>query len=145
LLMNSASLDFPRRLNRLFETRTKPNGTRYTEQELVTASSGILTLRQLRRLRSGQSANPSLRMVKAIADFFQVDVEYLTASAGDSFMAITSWPADELTKEIAIRSTQLNDDGKQQILHLIDSILADRKQFTEDNDQYQDNQPEGGA
>ncbi len=143
--MNSASLDFPHRLNRLFETITKPDGTPYTEQELVNASGGILSLRQLRRLRSSQSANPSLRMVKAIADFFQVDVEYLTASAGYSFTEITSWPVDGLAKEIAIRSIQLNDDGKQQILHLIETILADGKQSTEDNDQDQDNQSEGGA
>ena len=72
--MIDASSEFSRRLNLLFEFRTQSDGSAYTEGELIAAAGGDLSLRQLRRLRSGQSTNPSLRAVKAIADVHYIFV-----------------------------------------------------------------------
>jgi hypothetical protein len=143
--MSGTHSEFAYRLNRLFETKTKPDGSFYSEEELIAAAGGALSLRQLHRLRSGQSTNPSLRAVKVIADFFQVDVAYFTTSPEDSSSEIKDLTADDLTQEIAIRSAQLDDEGKQHILKLIDTILANSEQAAEDSGQGLDNKSKQGV
>jgi transcriptional regulator with XRE-family HTH domain len=137
--MIDSTSEFSRRLNLLFEFRTKSDGSAYTEGELIAATGGALSLRQLRRLRSGQSTNPSLRAVKAIADFFQVDVAYFTALPAELPAELEPLVADDLAQKIATQSAKLDDKSKQAILKLIDSILVLRTPDTVDSDQAPEN------
>lgn len=143
--MVDATAEFARRLNLLFEFKTKPDGNSYTEQELIAAAGGELSLRQLRRLRSGQSTNPSLRAVKTIADFFQVDVAYFTALPSELPAELEPLIADDLAQKIATQSAKLDDKSKKAILKLIDSILVLRTPDAEDSGQAPENMTDKGV
>ncbi len=119
---------FAEKLNTLFETKTKPDGARYTQEELIRASGGALTRVYLWKLRTGRATNPGLSVVKAIADFFGVGVDYFFEESPRK----TTPPTDlveqvsknGLATQIAMRSTKLDEEGKKKVLEMIDYILS---------------------
>lgn len=67
-------MDFADRLNLAFHTITKPDGSEYTSRELE-AATGV-TPSYIGRLRSGKADNPSLKVILAFAQFFNVNPSY---------------------------------------------------------------------
>lgn len=120
--------DFAAKLNRLFEERMKPDGSRYTQAEVVEASNGALTRVSLWRLRTGQAANPSYQTVQALARVFGVTPGYFfeegKKNASESYKV---QKRDALVDKIAMRSAQLDEDGKQAVLYMIESITKSRR------------------
>ena len=119
---------FADKLNGLFETKTQPDGTRYTQEELIRASGGALTRVYLWKLRTGRATNPGLSVVKAIADFFEVGVDYFFEEQPKKAATHTD-VVEELSKngmatQIALRSTKLDAEGKKKVLEMIDYILS---------------------
>lgn len=126
--MTENNESFADKLNSLFETKTKPDGTRYTQEELIRASGGALTRVYLWKLRTGRATNPGLSMVKAIADFFGVGVDYFFEAAPRKAPPATDI-VEEVSKnglatQIAMRSTKLDEEGKKKVLEMIDYILS---------------------
>ena len=85
------------RLNTLFETVRKSDGSAYSLREVadaVTAAGQPISHAYIGQLRTGQKVDPNLSHLKALAGFFQVPVEYFTcdalAAAVDSELILTA-------------------------------------------------------
>lgn len=119
---------FAAKLNQLFEEKRKPDGTHYTQTEVVEKTNGILTRVYLWRLRTGRANNPGLHVISALAAFFGVDPSYFF---GDDIMKLEfvreSHKKDQLIDQIALRSSELDDKGKQAVLYMIESIVKSKK------------------
>lgn len=72
------------RLNTLFDTVRRPDGTPYSLREAaeaITAAGQPISHAYIALLRSGQKVDPTLSHLKALARFFGVPVEYFTSDA----------------------------------------------------------------
>jgi transcriptional regulator with XRE-family HTH domain len=120
--------DFAAKLNRLFQEKRKPDGTQYTQTEVVESTKGVLTRVYLWKLLTGRASNPSFRIIHVLADFFGVDPNYFFESdeVKEAFER-DSQEQDAFLDQIALRAPELDDDAKQAVLHMIESILKSKK------------------
>ena len=126
--MKDKKENFAAKLNRLFEDKQRPDGTPYTQTEVVEASNGMLNRVYLWKLRKGTASNPGFRIIQFLSSFFGVDPSYFfEAEELKTAFAKESQRRDVLVDQIAFRSSQLDDDGKQAVLYMIESILKTKK------------------
>jgi transcriptional regulator with XRE-family HTH domain len=120
--------DFAGKLNRLFEEKRKSNGTQFTQTEVVENTKGVLTRVYLWKLLTGRASNPGFRVIQVLSQFFGVDPNYFFDSDEmKAALAIDNQERDVFLDQIALRSPELDDDAKQAVLHMIESILKSRK------------------
>ena len=119
---------FAAKLNRLFADKRKPDGSQYTQTEVAEASDGLLNRVYIWRLRKGKAPNPGMREIQFLASFFGVDPSYFFESDEAKVASvIENLKQDAIINQIALRSSELDDRGKQTILLMIDSILKSKK------------------
>lgn len=126
--MTNTGNDFAAKLNRLFEEKRKPDGTRYTQTDVVEGTKGVLTRVYLWKLRKGSATNPGLHVVQALANFFGVGPSYFfEGNEGKTEASKEEQKRDELMDQIALRSVELDNEGKQAVLFMIETILKSNK------------------
>ena len=120
--------NFATKLNRLFEEKRKPDGSQYTQNEVIEGTKGILNRVYLWKLRKGTASNPSLHVIQALAEFFGVAPSYfLENRVVKTEHSQKIQKRDIVVDRIALRSSQLDDKGKQAVLYMIESILKSKK------------------
>lgn len=67
---------FTARLRYLFASRLRADGSRWTLNAVARATGGRLSTQQVYALYSGQSANPTLETLRALADVFGVTPDF---------------------------------------------------------------------
>jgi len=135
--MNPQNENFSAKLNRLFEESRKPDGSQYSQAEVVEKTKGALTRVYLWKLRKGSASNPGFHVIQALADFFGVDPSYFFESDELNTEQIQwSLTNDALVDQIALRSSELDDEGKQAVLDMIESIAKskDKNQLRNDEE-----------
>ncbi len=126
--MKGKKESFATRLNRLFTDKRKQDGSQYTQTEVAEASKGLLNRVYIWRLRKGKAPNPGMREIQFLASFFGVDPSYFFESDETKVASvIENLKQDAIINQIALRSSELDDRGKQTILLMIDSILKSEK------------------
>ena len=119
---------FATKLNRLFEEKRKPDGSQYTQNEVIEGTKGILNRVYLWKLRKGTASNPSLHVIQALAEFFGVAPSYfLENRVVKTEHSQKIQKRDIVVDRIALRSSRLDDKGKQAVLYMIESILKSKK------------------
>jgi transcriptional regulator with XRE-family HTH domain len=118
---------FADKLNRLFEEKRKPDGTQYSQMEVVEGTKGTLTRVYLWKLRNNRALNPGYQIIQAIANFFGVDSSYFFANSEEEAKLINRAQGNTLVDQIAMRSAELDNDSKQAVLYMIDSILKSKE------------------
>jgi transcriptional regulator with XRE-family HTH domain len=118
--------NFAEKLNTLFEHKRKPDGSKYTQEEVVQGTDGVLTRAYLWKLRTGRAKNPGFQIVQALADFFEVDINYFRDDQGQETELIEQATQDKLVGDIAFRSSMLGHEAKLAVLNMIDFILNNR-------------------
>ena len=119
---------FATKLNRLFEEKRKPDGSQYTQTEVIEFTKGTLNRVYLWRLRKGTASNPSLHVIQALAGFFGVEPSYFLGNeVVKTEHSKKIQKRDAAVDRIALRSSQLDDKGKQAVLYMIESILKSKK------------------
>lgn len=121
--MNVKKGSFADKLNRLFEDKRKPDGTRYSQIEVVRGTKGTLTRVYLWKLRNSQALNPGYQIIQAIAHFFGVDPGYFFADSEEGAKLIDQAKENTLVDKIKIHSARLDNDSKMAVLFMIDAIL----------------------
>ena len=102
--------------------KRKPDGTPYTQTEVVESAQGILTRVYLWKLRKGTASNPGLHVIQALAKFFGVAPSYfLENEVLRTEYSKRNQKRDAVVDRIALRSSQLDDKGKQAVLYMIES------------------------
>ncbi len=122
--MEKKTENFSKKLNLLFNEKRKPDGSQYSQTEVVKGTKGVLTRVYLWKLRTGRALNPGYQIIKVIADFFEVDPSYFFE---DSDQPLPPQEPPDLVDQIAFRAEKLDDAGKQTVLNMIDYILEQRK------------------
>jgi transcriptional regulator with XRE-family HTH domain len=127
---------FAQRLQKLFETKRKPDGSAYTQDDVLQGTNGAITRVALWKLRAGRTKNPSYESIKALADFFHVSPAYFFGEPGDDetvleFSSSGEQPDNPSSKsrivdikveQIALRAAKLDDSARDALLHMIDFI-----------------------
>jgi transcriptional regulator with XRE-family HTH domain len=128
--MEGKTGSFARKLEELFETHRKPDGTRYTQNDVIEGTGGNLTRVYLWKLRTGHSTNPGYHIVQAIANFFGVEPNYFFDTT-EAKPQIVVKPEMSFTEEILLRREELDKldkEGREIILCLIDLLIKQRKE-----------------
>jgi transcriptional regulator with XRE-family HTH domain len=114
------------KLERLFEDVRKPDGSKYTQTEVVEGPNGVLTRVYLWKLRTGQATNPGFHIIKAIAGFFGVHTTCFSGSE-EASEAEYSTQRGRYVDEIQARAYQMDERSRKAILDLMDFILSTQK------------------
>lgn len=126
--MKAKKETFAEKLNRLFEEKRKPDGTQYTQTEVIESTKGVLTRVYLWKLLTGRASNPGFRVIQALAEFFGIDPNYFFESDEiKTALATDNQKRDAFLDQIALRAPELDDDAKQAVLLMIESILRSKK------------------
>lgn len=133
-LSEDADNDFARRLDYLFRTITRPDGSEYTYEEVQQGTGKAVTAAYIWRLRTGKATNPGYGVIKALSSFFHVDPNYFfqdekeaTAAAGRQANAdLAARFQDSSIKDVALRASELDEAGRQAILGMIEYILENK-------------------
>ena len=112
------------KLERLFEEVRKPDGSKYTQTEVVEGTNGVLTRVYLWKLRTGRATNPGFQIIKALTDFFGVDPNYFWESEESAAEKEITKPTGKYFEEIQARSARLDDKAQKAVLDMIDFILS---------------------
>ena len=112
------------RLEKLFAEARNPDGSRYTQTEVVAGTHGVLTRVYLWKLRTGRATNPGFQIIKALADFFQVDANYFTQGEDATDGTAGARPTGRYFQAITERASQLDDKAQKAILDLMDYLLS---------------------
>ena len=115
------------RLEKLFEEVRKPDGSKYTQTEVIEGTNGVLTRVYLWKLRTGRATNPGFHIIKALADFFHVDANYFSWSEDAAANKPVTRPTSRYIQEIQTRAYQLDDKAQKAILDMMDFILSTQK------------------
>lgn len=124
----------PKRLatlvNHLFATRRHPSGREYRLSEVSAATGEQLTVAWLSLLRNGGIARPGADKIQLLADFFGVDASYFTGKQprpkgdGEPDEELRRAMAQPLVREMALRASQLDEEGQEWLLKLVEHALA---------------------
>jgi len=121
------------KLERLFEEVRKPDGSPYTQTEVIEGTRGVLTRVYLWKLRTGRAQNPGYQIIQAISEFFGVDPSYFFE--GETPLPEKPSPEGKYLEEIATRSSMLDENGREAILGMIDYILKSQKKSLDENEE----------
>ena len=126
--MKTKQENFATKLKRLFKEKRKPDGSPYTQTEVVESLRGVVTRVYLWRLMTGRAVNPGYLVVKALAEFFGEDPSYFFVNEKIHLeLAKGSQKRDQLINQIALRSSELDNEGKKAVLYMIESIVKSKK------------------
>jgi len=120
--MTSTLKDFADKLNMLFEKKTKRDGSKYTQEEVIRGTKGVLTRAYLWKLRTGRAKNPGFNIVQALADFFEVDINYFRTDASQPEEIIEKSLRDDLLEELVLRASTYSDETIKVIISMMEYI-----------------------
>jgi transcriptional regulator with XRE-family HTH domain len=125
--MSKSKSSFADKLEHLFETIRKPDGSQYTQAEVIEGTGDVLTRVYLWKLRTGRASNPGFHILKAIADFFGVDPNYFFDGEETAIDEEKTKPREKYMQEIQTRAYQMDERGRKAILDMMDYILTHQK------------------
>jgi transcriptional regulator with XRE-family HTH domain len=125
--MTDTQIDFAKKLNTLFETKTKPDGSKYTQEEVIQGTNGVLTRAYLWKLRTGRAKNPGFNIVQALADFFEVDINYFRVSEDEEKALLEKAQRNRLVSEVALRASMYSEETVLAIIKMMEYIEQRRK------------------
>lgn len=118
------------KIDRLFEVVRRPDGERYTHDEVAQAcrdaTGETFSTTYVWQLRTGKRDNPTKRHLEALAGFFQVppayffDDEQSAKLTGE--LALLGALRDAGVRAIALRAVTLSADGQAVISDMVDAI-----------------------
>lgn len=126
--MTDTAIDFAKKLNMLFETKTKPDGSKYTQEEVIQGTKGVLTRAYLWKLRTGRAKNPGFNIVQALADFFDIDINYFRVSEDEEKAVLEKAQRNKLVNEVALRASMFSEETVLAIINMMEYIEKNRSE-----------------
>jgi transcriptional regulator with XRE-family HTH domain len=120
--MTDTLKDFTEKLNMLFEMKRKSDGTKYSQEDVIQGTNGVLTRAYLWKLRTGRAKNPGFTIVQALADFFDVNINYFRTDESQPEVIVEKSLRDELLEEMSLRASMHSDDTIKAIISMMDYI-----------------------
>jgi transcriptional regulator with XRE-family HTH domain len=90
----------------------------------------VVSSTSLWKVRTGKTKNPSQRLLQALSQAFQVPVSFffdenVSPESIKSYQA--QFQSEKMVEQIALRSAELDDEGKQAILDMINVVRKAQK------------------
>ena len=126
--MTDTAIDFAKKLNTLFETKTKLDGSKYTQEEVIQGTNGVLTRAYLWKLRTGRAKNPGFNIVQALADFFDIDINYFRVSEDEEKSVLEKAQRNKLVSEVALRASMFSEETVLAIINMMEYIEKNRSE-----------------
>ena len=120
--MTDTLKDFTEKLNMLFEMKRKSDGSKYSQEDVIQGTNGVLTRAYLWKLRTGRAKNPGFTIVQALADFFDVNINYFRTDESQPEVIVEKSLRDELLDEMSLRASMHSDDTIKAIISMMDYI-----------------------
>lgn len=115
------------RLKRLFDEKRKPDGKQYSQKEILEGLQGAITPVYLWKLSNGHASNPTMQVIRRLADFFGVDPGYFFQNDALQVVSAEDHLQNDRAQQILNRSSQLDPDAQEIILLMIESMLKQSK------------------
>ena len=115
-------MDIAKRLDLLFRTVTKKGGKEHSYREIEELAGGATSSTTIWKLRTGRTRNPSLKTLQALGKAFQVPVAFFfdeDTTPEDVSKYRHRYRSEQMVDQIARRSYDLDDEGKQAVLDMI--------------------------
>jgi transcriptional regulator with XRE-family HTH domain len=113
------------RLERLFKTFRRKDGKEYTYKDIEAGTGKAVTAPYVWKLRTGEAKNPSIRILRALSEFFGVPMTYFVEDTSEEELANLKLAAelrDPNVARIALRARDLDEDGQRAILEMIEYV-----------------------
>lgn len=124
--MSDTTIDFAQKLNTLFDKKRKRDGSKYSQEEVIQGTEGVLTRAYLWKLRTGRAKNPGFNIVQALADFFEVDINYFRVDEEEEKELIEKARRNKLVGEVALRASMYSEETVLAIINMMDFIENNR-------------------
>ena len=129
------------KIDLLFKTFRKPDGSQYTYQEVEEGTGKAITGAYVWKLRTGKAENPSYKVLKALSDFFQVPVSYFfEEEVSEEYLQnlkLATQLREAGVQHIALRAGDLDEAGKRAVLEMIEYVRKAQGLESELNDRGQ--------
>jgi transcriptional regulator with XRE-family HTH domain len=118
------------KIDHLFHTVRRPDGREYTYDDVEQGTSGRVSRSYVWKLRHGRNRNPSLDVIEAMSEFFDVPPEYFfgeelmdsgTAKEAADVAALLRDPA---ARAVAERARGLGPQSLQAVMDLVESLRS---------------------
>lgn len=116
---------FARKLNKLFEQKVKPNGNKYSPEDIQALTNKAVTASYVWRLLSGKADNPTYKVIKVLSEFFEISPAYFFED--DPTEDSKENKIDEFSKKLLNRSSSMETSEKDFILRMMEEITKIRK------------------
>jgi len=117
------SNNFALRLKRLFDEKRKADGTKYSQTEVLDGLCGAITRAYLWKLSNGHASNPSMQVVRSLADFFGVDPGYFFERDAPRVASTEDHTQNDRARQILNKSSQLDPEEQDTVLLMIEAML----------------------
>lgn len=124
--MDESQDAFTAKLKRLFQEKTKPDGSEYTQTDVIKGTNKIVNRVYLWKLLTGRATDPSIQVVQSLSDFFGVDPSYFFESNKN-----TSKPDKKQELHAVLRSFGLDKDEQKAITLMIEALIKPKVQDRE--------------
>lgn len=121
---------FATKLRRLFDSIRREDGTKYTPREVaaeLTERGHRVSKSYIYALLKAES-EPSHALVQALADFFDVSLDYFSNSERGRWLneqyAVLEALGESEVRELALRASQLSPESLRSVLAFIDFEVA---------------------
>jgi len=129
------------KIDLLFKTFKKPDGSQYTYQEVEEGTGKAITGAYVWKLRTGKAENPSYKVLKVLSDFFQVPVSFFFEEEVSEEYLQNLKLATQLrgagVQHIALRAGDLDEAGKRAVMEMIEYVRKAQGLQSELNDRDQ--------
>lgn len=118
-------MDIANRIDLLFKTITKSDGSQYSYREVEELAGRAVTSTSIWKARTGKTNKPSQRLLQALSQAFQVPVSCFldeNVSSADIANYRAQYHSEKMVEQIALRSADLGDEGKEAILNMINFV-----------------------
>lgn len=116
----------PERMNHLLETlKDERTGQPHTDADIARMSLGELSAEDVEGIRTGDTKNPTVAQIVALAGVFGVSPSYFLAK-GEKPPTLDEWRTKVLTDpksvELAAKSMDLSDNAKDLVMDMIERL-----------------------
>jgi transcriptional regulator with XRE-family HTH domain len=113
------------RVDLLFRTVVKPGGKEYSYREVAGLAGGAVSSTTIWKVRTGKIANPSQKTIQALSTAFGVPVRFFfdqDVTPDDLPQYRSEYRSEKMAEQIALRASDLDENGKQAILDMINYV-----------------------
>jgi transcriptional regulator with XRE-family HTH domain len=128
------------KIDLLFKTIKKPDGSQYTYQEVEEGTGKAITGAYVWKLRTGKAENPSYKVLKVLSDFFEVPVSFFFEEVSEEYLQnlkLATQLREDGVQHIALRAGDLDEAGKRAVLEMIEYVRKAQGLQSELNDRDQ--------